>query len=130
MNSNIFDYLNAITYKKDDIMEENLFAEQGYDAYRINKFLSEHPDCIMHTNEMNYRPFADRKLQFDYLINKVRKKFRKANKWLKAEVLDDIKYVKEYFNISTSKAKVALNILTDKQLEFIKYKLRKGGKDE
>ena len=86
----IFDYLNAITYKKNNIMEDNLFVEKGYDPYKINKFLSEHYNCIVHVNEMNYRPFADNKLQFDYLINTIRKNFRKANKWLRPENLDDI----------------------------------------
>ena len=125
----LFDYLNAITYKKDNIMEGDLFIESGYEPYKINRFLSEYFNCIMKANEMNYRPFADNKLQFDYLINTIRKNFRKANKWLRPENLDDIKCVQEYFNYSKGKARVALNILTDSELELIKYKLRKGGTD-
>ena len=78
---------------------------------------------------MNYRPFTDKKMQFDYLINTIRKNFRKANKWLRPENLDDIECVQEYFNYSKGKARVALNILTDNELEVIKYKLRKGGTD-
>ena len=125
----IFDYLNAITYKKNNIMEDNLFVEKGYDPYKINKFLSEHYNCIVHVNEMNYRPFADNKLQFDYLINTIRKNFRKAEKWLRPENLDDIACVQEFFNYSKGKARVAMEILTDQDLDMIKYKLRKGGTD-
>ena len=124
----IFDYLNAITYKKRDIIEDDLYIEKGYEPYKINKFLSEHYDCIEQVNEMNCRPFTDSKMQFDYLINTIRKNFRKASKWLRPENLDDIECVQEYYNYSKGKARVALNILTDKELELIKYKLRKGGR--
>ena len=127
--SKFFDYLNAVTYKKKNIMDEDLFIERGYEPYKMNKFLSEHYDCIMSANEMNFRPFTDSKLQFDYLINTVRKNFRKASKWLRPENLYDISCVQEYYNYSKGKARVALNILTEKELEVIKYKLRKGGKD-
>ena len=125
----IFDFLKEITYKKNNIMDENLFVEREYNSYVINRFLSQHYDCIMQANEMNVRPYTDSKLQFDYLINTIRKNFRKAEKWLRPENLDDIACVQEFFNYSKGKARVAMEILTDKDLDMIKYKLRKGGTD-
>ena len=76
---------------------------------------------------MNSRPHCDKILQFDYLINSLRKQFRRSSKWLKPDFFDDVEVVKEYFGYSTIKAKQALEILTEEQLEHIRFKLRKGG---
>ena len=123
----LFDYLNAITNNKKDIIWEDLYAEKEYEPYKINRFLSQDIDCILEANEMNYRPFTDKKMQFDYLINTIRKKFRKASKWLKPESDIDLKYVKEYFSYNSKKAKDALVLLTEDDIAMIKYRLRKGG---
>ena len=122
----IFDYLNAITYKKENIMGDEL-AETHYAPYRINKFLSQHLDCILFVNEMNFSSHIDNKLQFDYFINSIRKKFRKSEKWLKPEDFEAIDLVKEYYGYSTPKAKEALKILGDDNIEYIRKKLYKGG---
>jgi hypothetical protein len=42
--------------------------------------------------------------------------------------LKNIEYVKEYYGYSNEKAKEALSILNDKQLEDIKISLSKGGR--
>ena len=49
---------------------------------------------------------------------------------MKAEKLKDLDYVKEYYGYSNEKAKEALNILTDKQIEEIKLSLFKGGRKQ
>ena len=122
----LFDYLNAITYKKEDIMGDEII-EDNYIPYVINKFLSQHIDCILFVNEMNFRSQLPHKLQFDYFINSIRKKFRKSEKWLKPEDFKAIGLVKEYYDYSTPKAKEALKILGDGDIEYIRKKLFKGG---
>ena len=67
------------------------------------------------------------KLQFDYFINSIRKKFRKSEKWLKPEDFEAIDLVREYYGYSTPKAKEALKILGDDNIEYIRKKLYKGG---
>lgn len=127
----VFNYLNAITNKKNPtIMEDDPYSEADYEPFLVNRFLSENLDCLDSATEMNFRPFADKKMQFDYLINSIRKKFRKSSKWLRPELLDDIKCVKEYFNYNNAKAKVALKILSADDIILIKYRLRKGGKKD
>jgi len=46
---------------------------------------------------------------------------------LKANKLDNLEDVKEYYGYSNEKAKQALDILTDEQIATIKQKLNKGG---
>ena len=123
----LFDFLNDISHKKRGIIRDDPLAEKDYNPYIINKFLSQHVDCILYVNEMNIRPYCDKILQFDYLINSLRKQFRRSSKWLKPDFFDNVEIVKEYFGYSTPKAKQALEILTEEQLEHIRFKLRKGG---
>jgi len=42
--------------------------------------------------------------------------------------LKNLEYVKEYYGYSNEKAKSALSILTDKQIDDIKISLSKGGR--
>ena len=124
----IFDYTNDITYKKDNIMADgDEYIEDGYKPYYINKLLSEHIDCLLFVNEMNFNSHLDKKLQFDYFINSIRKKFRKSSKWLKPEDFEVVDLVKEYYGYSTPKAKEALRILGADDIEYIRKKLYKGG---
>ena len=123
----LFDFLNDISHKKRGIIRDAPLAEKDYNPYIINKFLSQHVDCILYVNEMNIRPYCDKILQFDYLINSLRKQFRRSSKWLKPDFFDNVEIVKEYFGYSTPKAKQALEILTEEQLDYIRFKLRKGG---
>ena len=48
------------------------------------------------------------------------KEKRFGGKWLKQTKLKDLEYVKEYFGYGNEKAREALNILTNKQIEDIK----------
>ena len=54
---------------------------------------------------------------------------KRFTKWAKAKKIKDIEYVKEYYGYSNEKAKSALDILDDEQLETIKRSLNKGGRN-
>ena len=123
----LFDFLNDISHKKKGVIRDDPLAEKDYNPYVINKFLSQHIDCILYVNEMNSRPHCDKILQFDYLINSIRKKFRRAEKWLKGGTNLDISAVKEYYNYSNRKAKDAIRVLTAEEISYIKKKIYKGG---
>ena len=123
------EYLNAINHRKKKLMDtEDEMWEKKYPAFIVNKCLSAFQDTLMLVNEMNMRPHLDNKLQFDFLINSIRPRKRFAQ-WLKASKIKDIEYVKEYYGYRHAKARSALEILTDSQLEYIKEKLNKGGRN-
>jgi hypothetical protein len=77
---------------------------------------------------MNGYHFLDKKTQFHFYINSIRKKKRFGGKWLSQAKLKNLEYVKEYYGYSNEKAKDALNILTEEQIELIKISLLKGGR--
>ena len=125
------DYLNAINFSKKNLLDtDDIMWEKKYPPYVINKCLSMHYDCIAQANEINGFHFLPKRLQFHFLINSIRKRKRFGGKWLSSTKLKNLQYVKEYYGYSNDKAKEALNILTDKEIEEIKLSLFKGGRKQ
>ena len=122
------DYLNAINHNKEDLMAgEDLFWEKRYPTYIVNKALSSFPECLLYANEMNKMHHLDKKLQFQFFLNSIRPK-KRFSKWLRSSKIKNLEYVKEYYGYSNEKAKQALEILNDDQLEEIKTIMNRGGK--
>lgn len=126
MKIELKDWLNSINQNKKNIMEEDPSSIKEYAPYIINRCLSGHIDCLMYANEMNKFSSLDKKLQYDFFINIIRKK-KRFSPWLKQEKIKDLEIVKSYYGYSNEKAKQALRILTKTQLDFIKSKLETGG---
>lgn len=109
--------------------KNELVNEKDYIPFVVNKALSFHYDCIMHSNQMNMCPNLDKNLQYQYYINSIRSYKRPFQKWIKRETIAEIELIKQYYSCSTEKAKEALSILTADQINIIKKKLDKGGVD-
>ena len=123
------DYLNAINFSKVNLLDgDDLTWEKKFPPYVINRCLSQHIDTIIQANEMNQRHGLNKRLQFHFLLNSIRKRKRFGGKWTTTAKSKNLEYVKEYYGYSNSKAKVALDILDTKQLNLIKSKLDKGGR--
>ena len=121
------EYLNAINHTKEDLMEDS-FYEKKYPAWVVNRALYAHPDTILLVNEMNVNNHLDTKLQFDFLLNSIRSRKRYAP-WLKTSKIKNLELVKEYFGYSDQKAKDALDLLTDHDIDRIRSKLNRGGNE-
>ena len=100
---------------------------KDYNPFIINRALSFHADCIPYVEEMNRLHFLDKDMQYQYLLNTIRPMKRKFAPWQKAQVEKDIECVKEYFGYSNKKAREAMRILTNEQIDEIKRKTDKGG---
>ena len=123
------DYLKSINRTKEKLMDsDDELWEKKYPPFIINKCLAPFPETVHLVNEMNVNHHLDSKLQFDFLLNSIRPRER-YTPWLKAKKIKNLEYVKEYYGYSNEKAKVALDILSDEQIETIKNSLNKGGKN-
>lgn len=122
---NPFEYVNQINYGKKDIMVDDI-AEKAYQPFMVNRSLSYFHDTVLIANEMNRNHHIDNRLQFDFCINTIRKK-KRFSKWLKAESTDAIDAVKEYYGYSNEKARQALTLLNDEQINELKQRVNKGG---
>ena len=125
-----FDYVKSINQTKENLMrgsENDDLSEREYQPYLTNRSLSYFIDTILLANEMNMREFADKKLQYEYLLNSVRSRKRFA-KWIKPETDDDLQTVMEYCQCSLPKAREYLTVLSNDQISIMKKKIEKGGK--
>jgi hypothetical protein len=121
-------YLTAINWSKEKLLDtDDKDWEKKYPPYIINKGLSYFSDTVMYANEMNRLHGASKHMQFSFLLNTIRPK-KRFSKWLKASKLSNLDLVKVYYGYSNEKAKQALELLTKKQIEYIKNKLYRGGK--
>ena len=120
-----FVFVNSISYSK-KMKSLSSLDESIYNPFITNKNFSYFVDTILIANEINMRHTADKKLQYDYLLNKIRprKRFSKWNKHIKD---GSIELIKEYYKVNDVKAKTILTLLSDQQIDQIKNKLQKGG---
>lgn len=127
-----FDYINSINFTKKNLMkgsENDELAEKGYVPYITNKTLSYFTDTLLYANEMNRYHFLDNRLQYEFYLNSIRKKKRFA-KWAKADDNDELSMISEFYQISLSKAKEAIKILSPEQIRIIKDKMEQGIKND
>ena len=129
MTYELKDYLKSINKTKENLMDndDELWIKK-YPPFIINKCLAPFPETVHLVNEMNVNHHLDSKLQYDFLLNSIRPRDR-YTPWLKAKKIKNLEYVKEYYGYSNEKAKSALDILNDEQIETIKDSLNKGGKN-
>ena len=127
-----FDYVNSINFTKKNLMKNTAndeLAEKDYVPFLTNKSLSYFTDTLLYANEMNRYHFLDKRLQYEFYLNSIRKKKRFA-KWAKADNNDEVMMVQEYFKFSPQKAKAALKVLSTQQKDIIKHKMENGIKND
>jgi hypothetical protein len=119
---NPFAFITSISNSKIDILEN----EKDYNAFMVNRGLSYFPDTVIYANEMNKFHHLDSRLQFDFLINIVRKRNR-FSKWNKNVESEKLQIVKEYYGYSNEKARDILPLLSNEHLNIIRGRIQHGG---
>lgn len=103
-------------------------SEVGYDAFVINRVMSNTIDTVLFANEMNRCWGADKQWQFDFYYYGLPKK-KRYGKWHKlSEEKDAIKLIQARFGYSHNKAKDVLDILRP-HLPQIEQELKTGGRN-
>lgn len=120
------DFIKDISQFKKDILVED--TEKYYSPYLINKYLSMDVTTVLYASEMNLRAGLSKRMQYDYYLHAIEKRNR-FFRYVKETSDDNVALVKEYFGYSKNKAKEALLLLSQDDLEHIKTRLNKGGKN-
>lgn len=123
---NPFTFVNSINYSKEDVMVDDLL-EDSYNSYYTNRSLSYFRDTVAAANVMNQYWTLDKKLQYHFLINIVRRR-KRFSKWIKPEIVDDLEAVKEYYGYNNQKAQEALSLLSTDDINEIRRRIYKGGR--
>ena len=123
-----FDFLNDINYGKKNLMVNDVDhqVEKQYLPFIVNKGLSYTMDTVIYANEMNIRPYTDKKLQFDYLINTIRRN-KRFPKWINHEEDENIRVIMDYYGYNVQRAKEVLSLHSMEEISQLKEKLDKGG---
>lgn len=122
---NPFEYIKSINDTKQNLINDEE-SEKGYNPYIVNHSLSYFSDTVHIVNVMNRYHALDKKLQYDFLLNIVRKR-KRFSKWNKPDEVENLEAVKEYYGYSNEKAKSILPLLNQEQVEIIKQRIYKGG---
>ena len=117
-----FELIKSISSTKKDILEN----EKDYNAFMVNRGLSYFPDTVLYANEMNKFHHLDNRLQYQFLINTIRKRNR-FSKWNKSIESKNINAIKKYYNYSNEKARDVLPLLSNKNLNIIRGRINHGG---
>jgi Bacteriophage clamp loader A subunit len=104
--------------KKDVFIDDPSYRD--YNPYMVNKALSNYPDTVMAANNMNMNYHLHKQAQYNYYLNSVRAMKRPYAKWFKAQKEDDLEAVKLYFGYSSRRAREAIKLLTDEQIDTIR----------
>jgi len=122
---NPFDFINSINYTKENLVVDDI-TEKAYNPYITNHQLSYFSDTVHIVNVLNKYHHLDKKLQYDFLLNIVRKR-KRFTKWNKPDDVGNLEVVKEYYGYSNEKAKSILPLLSPEAIEIIKQRMYKGG---
>ena len=120
------DWLNSINFNKNNLIEEDSEAISSYPPYIVNRCLSGHLDTVLFANEMNRYSNLDKDMQYSFFLYTLRKR-KRFSPWLKKEQVEDLDLVKKNYGYSDEKARIAVSLLTNTQLEYIRNKHEQGG---
>ena len=120
------DWLNSINFTKENLIEDDPEAIKSYPPYIVNRCLSGHLDTILFANEMNKYSNIDKDLQYSFLLYTLRKR-KRFSPWLKKEQIENLDLVKKHYGYSNEKARIAVDLLTKPQLEYLRNKHEEGG---
>lgn len=125
---NVFDFVQSITYGKNDLLAEDPANEKQYVAFIVNRSLSFSADTVLYANEINQHPGTPKKWQYDFLRLAIPKK-KRYNKWIKNQAIsEDVELIQDVYQCSTKTALEYLPLLSDEQLSQLKQSRYKGGK--
>ena len=119
---NPFELIKSISNDKKDILEN----EKDYNAFMVNRGLSYFPDTVIYANEMNKFHHLDGRLQYQFLINTIRK-LNRFSKWNKSIESENINAIKQYYGYSNEKARDVLPLLSNENLKTIRGRIQHGG---
>lgn len=119
--SSPFDFINSINEKT------GLPYDTSYNAFMVNRGLSNHIQTVFYANEMNKSSHIDSELQYDFYIHGI-PKAKRFGKWHKKVDDKNINIIMERYQIGRQRAIEYLSILSEEQIKVIAESLYKGGK--
>jgi len=122
----LFDFMGDLTLDKNNILRQDVEAEKDFHPFIINRGMSMGIDTVLYANEMNFHCGLSKQMVYDFYIHSLRPG-KRYNKWAKNVDDKTINLIREYYQLSLTKAWEAMALLTDEDIEDIKIRMDKGG---
>jgi hypothetical protein len=124
---NVFDVANSLSSTKTSDWSE---CETLYEPFMINRFFSNHYDTTLIANEMNSVAASKipKKWAFDFYKFAIKSKKKRFSAWAKSTSSTDILTVSNYYKCSKQIAEQYLKVLTQADIEELKFKMYRGGR--
>lgn len=123
-NNNFYVFVDSISENKKDVIVAGLASEKQYDAYRINKALSQYRDCVLYADEMNAMPWLSARMQYDYLLFSIKPTKRRRAKWPKQIEDEELKALEFWFSVPYRRAVEIRKVLSHEQVQQILRKVK------
>ena len=124
--SELGEWLDSVNFNKENLLEDNPEKIKKYLPYIMNRCLAGHLDTVLFANEMNKNHFLDKDMQYHFFLYTLRKR-KRFSPWLKKEQIENLDIVKKHYGYSNEKARIAVDLLTKPQLEYLRNKHEEGG---
>lgn len=126
---NVFDFVNDLSNDKRYLLDDT--TKSKYDAFMVNRALSQHQDTIMYANEMNKFYFIDKELQHDFYFYVVSPK-KRYGKWAKAKNDNEevINLIIRHYKVNRTHAQQYLSLMTDEDIQTLKDTYAVGGRSK
>lgn len=123
-------YENSITNRKGKKIE----LDGDYSQWRTNSIIASYKELCLIVNEINIHYDVTDQMHYDYLYGSIRKhNYDRAKPETEKEKKDRkkkeelISLVSTYYKYNTIRAREALRLLSNDQIDYIKQKQEKGG---
>lgn len=103
-------------------------AEPQYNAFMINRSMSQHYDVVMLANEMNRQSVLTKQQQYDFYHHSIQPKKKRFAAWAKPKKDIDIDTVAKFFQCSHRQAEEYYPLLSAESIDAMKKKMDPGGR--
>lgn len=118
MSIKLFDIVNEINHGKNNVVIMKSGGYSAYNAFMVNRALSQNAETIIPAQIMNYYHGLDKDIQMEYLIQSIPKK-KRYSKWAKETPSEYLECVVKWYNVSKSKAVEIIGLLDADELDTI-----------
>jgi len=122
----LFETLKGLTEDKIPFDPKNNTQVKDYNPFIINRFISMCEAFILLVNEINKYPELSKETHYNFFLSSLpkRKQYFKYIKKDKDLTEEEVKYVANYFNVTTREAKSHIQVLSEEDVKTIigKYK--------
>ena len=122
------EFLSDINVNKTNLLRQDEFAHKDFSPFVVTRSLSYFKDLILYINDLNMTQDMSKQMQYDYLINIVKKR-KRFSRWAKTPKVENLDLIKDYYNYSDKKALEVIDLLSEEDITKIKIKMNKGGRN-